>query len=81
MHLPGLSPPASLPSVENPIEHVMVQRPLRRILAFTGRSIDDVINCPIARNQVYGFFKLHRQIQRQCEIRDLEDQWNPLARA
>ena len=52
---------------------------LRRILAFTGRSIDDVVNDPIARNQVHGYYKLHRQIERAGEVRDLETQWNPTA--
>jgi hypothetical protein len=58
-------------------EYVMTIRPLQRILAFTGRSIDDVINNPIARREVAGYFKLHRQIQRVGEIYDLEQQWNP----
>jgi hypothetical protein len=60
-------------------EHVMIVRPLQRILAFTGRSIHDVINNPIARREVAGYFKLHRQIERVSEIRELERQWNPLA--
>jgi len=37
-------------------EHVVIQRPLRRVLAFTRRTIDDVINDPIARNEVRGYF-------------------------
>jgi hypothetical protein len=78
MHLPGLSKPTPILFEGNSLEHVMLQRPLQRVLAFTGRSIHDVINCPIARNEVYGFFKLHKQILRQSEIRDLESQWNPL---
>jgi hypothetical protein len=60
------------------IEQVMIVRPLQRILAFTGRSIDDVINSPIARREVAGYFKLHRQIERVSETRELEQQWNPL---
>jgi hypothetical protein len=61
-----------------PTEDVMIVRPLQRILAFTGRSIDDVINNPIARNEVAGYYKLHRQIERVSEVVDLERQWNPL---
>ena len=58
-------------------EQVLTQRPLQRVLAFTGRSIDDVVNSPIAKNQVKGFYKLYRQVKRQGEIAiDLEQQWN-----
>jgi hypothetical protein len=58
------------------VEQVLTQRPLHRVLAFTGRSIDDVVNSPIAKNQVRGFYKLYRQVERQGEITDLERQWN-----
>jgi hypothetical protein len=58
------------------IEHVMVKHPLRRVLAFTGRTIDDVINDPIARNEVIGYYKLQRQVERACEVVDLERWWN-----
>ena len=59
-------------------EHVMLQRPLKRILAFTRRSIDDVVNCPIARREVIGYYKLHRWIEREVEIGELERQWNSI---
>ena len=65
--------PADVP---DPTEYILVQRPLRRILAFTRRSIDDVVNDPIAKREVLGYYKLHRQIQRAGEVRDLERQWN-----
>lgn len=55
---------------------VLNEQPLRRVLAFTGRSIDDVVNCPIAKRQVIGFYKLHRQVERSCEITELERWWN-----
>jgi hypothetical protein len=55
------------------------QTPLRRVLAFTRRSIDDVVNHPVAKNEVYGYYKLMRQIARHAEIRELETQWNPNA--
>jgi hypothetical protein len=59
-------------------EHVIVQRPLHRVLAFTGRSIDDVVNNPIAKNQVLGYYKLHQWVERCTEISDMEHAWNPL---
>jgi hypothetical protein len=62
-------------------EHLVVQQPLRRVLAFTGRSIDQVINCPVAKREVLGFYKLYRQIERTSETIELERQWNPLGRA
>ena len=58
------------------VERIIVQRPLQRVLAFLGRSIHDVVNDPIVKNQVYGFYKLHRQVQRTCEVVDLERWWN-----
>ena len=60
------------------VEHI-VRRPLNRVLAFTGRSIDDVVNDPIAKNEVYGYYKLYRQVERAGQVRDLERQWNPSA--
>ena len=59
-------------------EYLLLQRPLHRVLAFTGRSIDDIVNDPIARNQVLGYYKLHKQIERKCEVAELERWWNPL---
>ena len=63
----------------DPLVERVVQRPLNRVLAFIGRTIDDVVNDPIVKNQVYGYYKLHRQIERTSEIRELERQWNPTA--
>ena len=57
-------------------EHVEVQRPLRQLLAFTGRSIDDVVNCPVAKAQVLGYYKLKCWVRRRGEIVDLERQWS-----
>ena len=57
-------------------QFVINEQPLRRVLAFTGRSIDDVVNCPIAKREVLGFYKLHRQVERSCEITELERWWN-----
>jgi hypothetical protein len=60
-------------------EFILIQRPLRRILAFTRRSIDDVVNDPIAKREVLGYYKLHKRIARGIEVRDLERQWNSVA--
>ena len=57
-------------------EHVMVQRPLQRVLAFSRRSIDDVVNDPVAKREVLGYYKLYREVQRAGEVSDLERQWN-----
>jgi hypothetical protein len=67
----------SLPlELPDPTEYIVVQRPLRRVLAFTGRSIDDVVNDPIVKRQILGYYKLHKEIHRRMEVRDLERQWN-----
>ena len=63
----------------DPMVERVIRRPLNRVLAFIGRSIDDVVNDPIVKNQVYGYYKLHRQVERASEIRELERQWNPTA--
>jgi hypothetical protein len=59
-------------------EHVMIERPLQRILSFCRRSIDDVVNSPLAKNEVLGYWKVYRQIRRGEEVISLEKQWNPL---
>jgi len=59
-------------------EYVQVQFALRRVLAFLGLSIHDVINDPMARNKVAGYYKLHRWIESRAEVMELERQWNPL---
>jgi hypothetical protein len=61
-------------------EHLLTHRPLHRVLAFTGRSIHDVVNNPIVKREVIGYYKLYRNIERSAEIGDLERQWNPLGR-
>ena len=65
-----LPPPAG----EN--EHVVVNRPLHRIMAFAGYSIDDIVDDTIARNAVFGYYKLYKLVLRRYEIIDLERQWN-----
>ncbi len=73
------SPRRSRPDADR-TEHVMIQRPLQRILAFRGRSIDDVVNDRVVKNEIYGYWKLHKQVERTCEVVDLERQWNSGAR-
>jgi hypothetical protein len=55
---------------------VVEQRPLQYVMTFLGCDIHDVVNDPIVKNQVYGYFKLHRQVWRTSEIVDLERWWN-----
>lgn len=66
----------SVPHDPYAMEIVQIQRPLHRVLEVTGRSIDEVVNCPIAKRQVLGYYKLHLEIRRCSEITDLERQWN-----
>ncbi|HSV16008.1 MAG TPA: hypothetical protein VLI90_17230 [Tepidisphaeraceae bacterium] len=65
-------------SIEEPTrsERVIIQRPLQRVLAFTRRSIDDVVNCPIVKNEVLGYYKLHKWVERGCEITDMNRWWS-----
>lgn len=57
------------------LERRVIQKRLNRVLAFTGLTIDDVVNNPIAKNQVLGYFKLSKEIDRRGEIVELEKQW------
>ena len=63
---------------EPKVSHVLLRHPLRRVLNFTGHTIDEVVNDPIVKNKVLGYFKLHKLVERRYEIVDLERQWNPL---
>jgi hypothetical protein len=77
--LDPLSPAAGIAAVQRPalVRHVTLRR-LSRVLSFTRLTIDDVVNDPIAKNQVRAYWKLSKQIDRQSETRELERQWNPL---
>ena len=57
-------------------ELIVVHRPLRRVMAFLGCSINQLCDDPIVKNQVFGYFKLYKEINRRTEMRDLERQWN-----
>ena len=60
------------------MEHVLIQRPLERVLMLCRRSIDDVVNSPLVKNEVLGYWKVYKQIHRRSEVLQLERQWNPL---
>jgi hypothetical protein len=57
-------------------QYAMTQRPLQRVLAFRARSIDDVVNHWFVKNEILGYWKLQKQIDRTSEIVELERQWN-----
>ena len=64
------------PAPDGRTEILQPQRALRRILSFTGKTIDDVVNDPIAKRLVLGYYKLDNWIDREVEIGELERQWN-----
>ena len=76
----GFTRPSLHGDAQPNIEHVIVQRPLDRVLEFTRRSIDDVVNSPIVKNEVLGYYKLHQWVARESEISDMERVWNPLGK-
>jgi hypothetical protein len=77
--LPGFNGFRGLgPQDDQKTELLTRQRELRKILAFAGWSIDDVIDNPIARNEVRHWYKVGRWMSRELEIAALEKQWNPL---
>jgi hypothetical protein len=63
---------------EPKISYVLNQRALHRVLNFTGRTIDDVVNNSIVKNEILGYYKLYKFINRRSEIRELERQWNAI---
>ena len=68
------------PEAPGGVSFVMSQRRLARLLAFAGRSIDEVVNCSVAKRHVAHYFKADRLVRQRSEILDLEAQWNPLGR-
>ena len=78
LHSIGAGPVHLPKSFETPTELVLIHRPLDRIMQFVGYNIHDVVNNPVAKHAVLGYFKLFRHVQRGCEIVDLERQWNPI---
>lgn len=45
----------------------VAQLALHRVLEFTGLTLNDVVNDPIARNQVRGYYKLCRFVENRCD--------------
>lgn len=80
MSLPGLHIFYGTRPSEARLEHLLSQQPLARVLAFAGKSIDDVVNCPVSKRVVLHYYKVGRMIARQHEVDELEHQWNPLGR-
>jgi len=63
---------AQLPGMNRgPVVMLSEAQVLGRALEFTGYTIHDVINDPIARNTVAGYYGLYRYIERHCEMMDL----------
>jgi hypothetical protein len=72
----GFSQRRTFESKNQHMEQVIIQRPLNRILAFTRRTIDDVVNNPIAKNEVLGYYKLQNWVRRRGEAVDMDRWWN-----
>ena len=52
--------------VDSHILHSVNHTPMQRILAFANLSIDDVIDNPVARTEVYYLWRIHNLIGRRC---------------
>lgn len=76
----NIGPRYASPIPEARTQYMQQQRALQRVLSFTGHTIHDVINDPIARHKVAGYYKLHKWVERESEIGELERQWNALSR-
>jgi hypothetical protein len=48
-------------------EQQVARLALHRVLEFLGFSIDDVLNDAIVRNQVLGYYRLCRFVERRCD--------------
>ena len=68
----GIGSPGRTRGNEPSQQYIVTQRPLQRVLAFRGRSIDDVVNDWFVKNEIVGYWKLHKQIARSSEIVELE---------
>jgi hypothetical protein len=72
----GIGPRRALQEEQPRAAHLLARLPLQRILAFRGRTIDDVVNNPVVKNEILAFWKLHKQLESMTEILELEQQWN-----
>ena len=68
----GLGTPRADSHRDGPVAMFSEAQILGRILRFTGYSIHDVVNDPIARNAVIGYYGLYRYIERRCAELDLQ---------
>ena len=57
-------------------EHVHLVRPLSKLLEFRRRTIDDIVNSPVVKNEISGYWKMQKQMDRRLQIGELERQWN-----
>jgi hypothetical protein len=72
----GIGPRHTLRQDQPQAAYLLARLPLKRILAFRARSIDDVVNSPLVKNEILAFWKLHKQLETMTEIFELEQQWN-----
>lgn len=69
--------PAGLDEPNEAVVHVELRRELPRLLAFAGWSIDDVVNNPLAKRDVYNWYRMSLNMKRRLDVLALERQWNP----
>ena len=77
--LPGGQPIILDASPMPRVEYVQRSSDLQRLLRFSGWSIDDVVNNPLAKSDLLRWHKIGRWTNRRLDIHELEKQWNPLA--
>lgn len=83
--MPGMSDPlptspVNIVRTRDALVYIQASQPMQRLLSFAGRTMDEVVNCPVARRHVTIYYRVGRQIERTCEAIELERQWNPLGR-
>jgi hypothetical protein len=64
--------------VDSHVLHSVHHTVLQRILAFRNLSIDDVIDNPVARTEVYYMWRIHNLIGRRCAAIERERHWQRL---
>jgi hypothetical protein len=74
----GIGPQRRLQADQPQAAYLLARLPLQRILSFRARTIDDVVNSPLVKNEILAYWKLHKQLEAMSEIFDLEQQWNNL---
>jgi len=61
---------------DNALVHVQPQRQFRRLLAFAGRTIDDIVNSPLDKRDIFNWYRMSLKMERRLEVLELEQQWN-----